>query len=338
MGFEPTNPYGQGISSSFNLDDIRQFLFYLGGEYKNGKLVSRDEQKIRTNTLNDYRKRLNKFYEITQGNLNPQAILKFVTFAQGKDLPHKYLDIARRFIEWLGEVRREDYNNLIKLLRQVKRKKRVKKTYADEGSIFDVSLEDIHQHIRKIAESNLNMVSKLRAIVASALSASTGLRPEELTKLERKDIDLNKDYFILPSTKSKTHIERVIPLHPQVKELLKIYLNVCDNEELFSYGALRYAFEQADAPLRLKQFRKFFAIHSAKIRFPEVYRIAIAGHDTEELEKALGTLTLKITEEFYRKFTPDCIAEEYMKYWGKVEIIHPVDFARIVDTFPLWEV
>ncbi len=307
---------------TFSEETINEFLIFLGGEINNGKIRSRDEEKIRTKTLKYYEQRLKKFLEITGGELTTDTIYSFVIFAQSKECPYKYLDPARRFLEWLSNVRGLDLLDLIQLLKEARKtqRKKAKKTYAEKDSVFDVTITDVHEHILRIYRSRIRLVPKLRAILASALAASTGLRPEELTKLSRGDIDLSNDYFILPATKSKTHTERVIPLHPQVKDLFKFYIKLNNDNILFSYGSIRNVFDKAGT-LRLKHFRKFFAIHSARIGFPDPYRVAIMGHDTELLEKLLGARFLEITEEFYRKFTPEAIVEMYMNFWGKVEIL-----------------
>jgi len=72
--------------------------------------------------------------------------------------------------------------------------------------------------------------------------------------------------------------------------------------------------------------RKFFVKMSKQIGFDQIKRVAIMGHDEEEL------LKLKVTEEFYEKYTPQEICKEYFEKWGKVEIL-PEDVRAYVDKF-----
>jgi integrase len=307
---------------NFTRDDIKAFLIYLGAEFKGDKAISRDEEETRTATLEDLRKKLYQFYDIVGGELSPTSILIFVNNRSRCQDPGKYINPVIRFITWLQDVRGEDYGNLIRLLEgaKPKRTRRKKKAYAEKGSVFDVTLENVHTHILSIYRSNTRIIPKLRAITASALAASTGLRPEELKRLESSDLDPAGNYFILPAEKSKTHTERVIPLHPQVRNLLLILLRHNRSDLLFSDGSIRHVFSRAGT-LKLKQFRKFFAIYSARVGLMDVYRIAIMGHDSDELERLLQSMKLEVTEEFYRKFTPEAITKEYLKTWGRVRIV-----------------
>ncbi|ADB57963.1 site-specific integrase [Archaeoglobus profundus] len=282
-------------------------------------------------TVEDYRKKVTHFLNFCEFSLTPKKLILYANdrLEKCKD-PSKYLNPAVRFLEFLQNLHGNDYTNMIWILKQAVDKvdkKREKSTFAEEGSIYDIKLEDVHRQIMNILVTPMKHVPRLTAITAVAVSASTGLRPEELKRIEASDIDLKMDYFILPAEKSKTHTKRVIPLHPQVKALLGKLMERAEREELFPDGSIRYVWrrvrEKGRQLLPLKAFRKFFAIHSARIGFDDVYRIAIAGHDTDELERLLRTLRLKVTEEFYRKFTPEEITKEYLNVWGKVSVLPP---------------
>ncbi|WP_290623739.1 MULTISPECIES: site-specific integrase [unclassified Archaeoglobus] len=273
--------------------------------------------EAREATKQDYRKKLLQFYKTTKGELTPERVLEYVIDRSQTADPSRYFTVVKIFLKWLADFRGQDYSNLINLLNS-HRKRKTKRLFAHENSLYDVTLEDVHDHILSLYKSNLRTVVKLRAITASTLAATTGLRPEELKRLEPSDLNLTQDYFILPAEKSKTWTERVIPLHPDVKKLLKLMF--CNNSKLFTDGSIRHAFSKA-GKLQLRQFRKFFAIYSAKVGLPEPVRVAIMGHDTEELEKLLNVLKTPVTDEFYRKFTPDAIVKEYMRTWGGVEIV-----------------
>ena len=286
-------------------------------------------RRKRPATVNDYRKKITYFLKYCDFRLNPKYLILYANdrLDRCKD-PGKYLNPAIRFLEFLQSLRNEDYTNLIWILKQaldkVERKKE-KSTFAEEGSIYDIKLEDVHQNIMNIIVTKMRHIPRLTAITAIALSATTGLRPEELKRLKGSDLDVKQEFFILPAEYSKTHVKRVIPLHPQVKPLLEKLIKKAERDELFPDGSIRYVWRKVRANgkqlLPLKAFRKFFVIHSARIGFDDVYRIAIAGHDVEELEKLLRSLRLRVTEEFYRKFTPEEITKEYIRVWGRVQIL-----------------
>jgi len=91
-------------------------------------------------------------------------------------------------------------------------------------------------------------------------------------------------------------------------------LKAWPKEYLWNYDTLQKIIKQT--PIKqMKRLRKFFVKYSANIGLPELYRIAIAGHDEEEIVK------LKVTPEFYSKFTPQEIVNTYMEHWGKVRIV-----------------
>jgi len=278
-------------------------------------LTFQKSRDIRERTLDDIRKKLSLFLKITQGDLSGSSILRYIEDRSRLQDPSKYINPVISFLEFLSEFRGEDFSSQISLLQKGKVKKRAtKKAFAEEGSIFDVTLEDVHEHLLSLYRSDLKTSTKIIAITASALAASTGLRPEELKRLEKTDLSGSDDFFILKSEKSKTHLERVIPLHPDVRPLLSILLKM-RNGLLFPDGTLRYAFSKAGT-LQLKQFRKFFVIHSARVGFPEFYRVAIIGHDAESLLRFM-----KVTQNYYRKFTPEEITAVYLKHWGGVKIV-----------------
>ncbi|WP_457548714.1 tyrosine-type recombinase/integrase [Archaeoglobus sp.] len=283
----------------------------------------------RPSTIEDYRKKIRHFLNFIDYRLTPKNVILYANDRLEKcQNPSKYLNPAVKFLEFLQNLHGNDYTNMIWILKQAVGKvdkKKEKSTFAEKGSIYDIKLEDVHQHIVYILTTPMKHVPRLTAITAITLSSTTGLRPEELKRLETSDIDLKVDYFILPAEKSKTHTKRVITLHPQVKALLKKLMKRVESEALFPDGRIRYVWrrvrENGKQLLPLKAFRKFFAIHSARIGLDDVYRIAIAGHDTDELERLLKSLRLKVTEEFYRKFTPEEITKEYLNVWGKVSIL-----------------
>ena len=229
-------------------------------------------------------------------------------------------------MEQLSQKRGTDISYYISILKQVKPPKRQRKLYAEEGEeAFTLCLEDIHESIRRVIFSERTTKVKLKVVSLIVLLASTGIRPQEACELRvhgvsnpalrRSMIDLSKDYFILPAEISKTHAERVIPLHPDTRLALKEYFNFVDGDNvLWNYEAVRKIINETEIR-KLSRLRKFFTKKSKELNFDQIKRIAIQGHDESELVR------LKVTETYYEKYTPSEIVREYMEKWGKVRIL-----------------
>jgi len=309
VGFEPTTPEGSGLAVRIKVEwgDIEEYLE-----------LRKDEREWSVKHYAEEERRLRQFFNITRGNISTDSIIKYLKeikfYAKKKD----YANTVARFLEWFEKRRKVNLKNEIELLRSVQRPKKEKKLYADSDR-FTLTLDDIRKTLKMLIDRGNYRVAAL-----VLLMASTGLRPEEACTVTKKGmtalgiqksmIDLNKDGFILPAWMSKTRVERVIPFHPDFDEVYTEFIKRWDKEDLWNYNAVQKVIQNTPVK-QLSRLRKFFVIYSSEIGFPEPYRIAIAGHDEQDL------LKLKVTEDFYRKFTPCKIVEKYLEYWGEVEFL-----------------
>lgn len=57
--------------------------------------------------------------------------------------------------------------------------------------------------------------------------AFSGARPQEIAKLTVDLVDFGRNIFIVPEENSKTHSERYIPIAPNIREELEVYVKTC---------------------------------------------------------------------------------------------------------------
>ena len=316
MGFEPTRAHAQRLSrttSSLKItkEDLEDYLELKKDDWSPKHY--RDQKWI-----------LENFLEITGETLSFETLKKYIKEISRYAKRRDYVNTVCRFLEFIAKKKSVDLNYYIELLKDVKPPKKEKSLFAEpEEEVYLLTLEDIQKSI-KIIVSSCKPTTALRAISLIVFMATTGVRPEEACAktvsgiytpgIQKSMIDLSKDYIILPTELSKTSYKRVLPIHPDLKPLLEKLLNVWQKDDLWNYDTLQKVIK--NTPIKqMKRLRKFFVKHSAKIGLPELYRLAIAGHDEEEIVK------LKVTPEFYSKFTPQEIVNVYIEYWGKVRIL-----------------
>jgi len=323
VGFEPTRAEPtRSPGVSFSVNNEIQFTINDVEEY----LDSIAKTNVRPVTIKEYKQALKTFYSETAGKLNQETINDYIARISKISHATKYANITINFLERLSNKMNVDLSYYIALLKQIKPPKRQRKLYADEGEeAFTLTLEDIHDSIRTIFFSERTTKVKIKVISLISLLASTGMRPQEACELrvhgvsnpalKKSMIDLSKDYFLLPSEISKTHAERVIPLHPDAKLTLSKYFDfVKDDDVLWNYEAVRKIINETKIK-RLSRLRKFFTKKSKELNFDQIKRIAIQGHDESEL------IRLKVTETYYEKYTPSEIVKEYLEKWGQVAIL-----------------
>ena len=276
------------------------------------------------------RRQLERFLDITRGTVSFESLKKYIKEINRYAKRRAYVNTVCRFLEFVAKKKNYNVKPFVELLKEIKPPKKEKKLFADSEEDEAFTFEEIQEPIRIIAQT-CKPLTALKAISLIVFMATTGVRPEEACAksvsgiytpgIQKSMFDLSRDYIILPAEISKTRYKRVLPIHPQLKPLIGILLKVWPKDDLWNYNTIRKVIQETQIR-QLKRLRKFFVRYSAEINFPEAYRIAMAGHDESELMK------LRVTEEFYRKFTPDKIVEKYMEYWGQISVI-PDDFRLI---------
>jgi integrase len=279
---------------------------------------------------------ISKFLKATDYKINKNSILSYIEEISGLEKRRTHVNKVTEFLRYVATQKGFDVEPYIQLLNKVQAPKKEKKLYADENEdVYTLSLNDIHKTAEQILEIGKGGIKGvLRDLSCVIFLASTGIRVQEACGLTvqgivdpglTKDIiNLDLDYFILPSELSKTHTRRIIPLHPDAKLILKAYWKYA-KDELWNYDTVRKIIVKTELG-QLERLRKFFTKMSKELGFDQIKRIAIQGHDEDEL------LKLRVTQDFYEKYTPSEICAEYFEKWSKVEIL-PKDVRDYISKF-----
>ena len=334
VGFEPTRAKPIGLADPRRLElipnDVNKSLTEI--VFPEITISEDDVQEylvlkkgLRARTLEDYRFVIGHFVKFISGKLTKDKMLKYIEYLQGLTKRRYRANKVKDFLEFLSKLKAEDLSGYCKLLEEVKPPKQEKQLFADEGDeLYTLTLDDIHETLKQILEmGHGGKKGVLRDISCVVFLATTGMRVEEATwktlkgtklpGITKSLINLDSEYFILPAHLTKTHAKRVIPLHPDAKLCLQAYFKLSE-EDLWNYDTVRKVISKT--PLReLRRLRKFFTKKCKELGFDQLKRIAIQGHDEDEL------LKLKVTPEFYERYTPSEICREYFDKWGKVSIL-----------------
>ncbi|MDI9645645.1 MAG: tyrosine-type recombinase/integrase [Archaeoglobales archaeon] len=120
----------------------------------------------------------------------------------------------------------------------------------------------------------------LRLKAAILLTATSGLRAEEVYKLEREDFDLENRTIYLKAEKTKDFEERLVFFSEETKSALKQYFEVSDYV-LFPKKSIAYWFKKIETPLRLKHMRKLSSQQSDRLGMPTAVKKLLMGHSLQ---------------------------------------------------------
>lgn len=265
----------------------------------------------------------------------------------GSGTPGAYV---RLFLKYLANSRAEPlFLGWIDVISYTSKKKRRNFVPSGVGEKADIDLKMINQDLKAyydlITQTDKHGQTKrsaYRNIVNILFGITTGMRPHEMDRLTWKMIEESKreirypdghikgeGYFILPDSVSKTHVERVIPIHPKIKPYLSLLKEVYADSADQPFDVKNFARpkENAGAVLKLAQMRNFAVkyLPEEEIGLPEFYRIAIMGHDEAAIKKALqgetqqtGLDPTKLKQKFtYGSYSDQGVYEMYMQTAGK---------------------
>lgn len=133
----------------------------------------------------------------------------------------------------------------------------------------------------------------------------TGLRITEILNIKKQDIDFKNYIMRVRYLKSRKYINRIIPIHPQLRDLLQLYSAGMNQEErLFPITRQR-----ADQIIKIyfgqegycHRFRHSFAINWLR-----------SGGNIVDLHRLLGHARIQTTME-YLKIVPTDLGKELLK-------------------------
>lgn len=166
-------------------------------------------------------------------------------------------------------------------------KRRTPLTYEQIEYLWNISPEDYKEEF-------------IRDLLLLALY--TGARAEELLFIYTKNIFLDKNYFIA-GLKTKAGINRIIPIHPNIKPIIEKYYNT-DNEFLFMQpngNRINYDYYQYHYKFNFNLKHPFLEHHTAhecrhtfrteleRLNIKKIIINAIMGHKSDDVGEDIYT-------------------------------------------------
>ncbi len=132
----------------------------------------------------------------------------------------------------------------------------------------------------------------------ATVMVDTGMRPEEVSRIERKNVYITQEYLFIPFGKTKT-AKRKIPLTSRVTEILEKRMKNLNNKYLFATDAtgkpittLKTAHAGAIARSKVQHFRLYDLRHTFATRFIEY------GGDIVTLQNLLGHSNIQMVTRY----------------------------------------
>jgi integrase/recombinase XerD len=145
-----------------------------------------------------------------------------------------------------------------------------------------IKVRDIQNLLKQVEMFDCaSMRFRTKAVII--LTATSGLRSEEVYKLTLDDIDVDNRIVNVRAEVAKDYEERVTFFSKEAQEALIKYLENCENcklrtNRLFAESNIRRAFERLDTWLRLKHMRKFFSQQSDRLGMPTAIKKILMGY------------------------------------------------------------
>ncbi len=255
------------------------------------KDVSDDEKRR-------YKKAVREFLEACLYDLDDNRIIIYINEIKQQLSPRtarKRLIYIRAFLKFINHPL-ADHIELPKIPRQKK---------------IVVKPRDIRQILTE-ADSKLKERYALKVKSATILSATSGIRAEELYLLTVDDIDLENRTIYIRAEIAKDYEDRVTFFSREAQEVLQEYLSVAKPDKpLFSKKSLLYHFGKLNTSLRMKHMRKFFSQQSDRLGMPTAVKKILMGHSMRN-DVDLGYYDFQDEEE---------LKKIYDKYWKDFKVI-----------------
>lgn len=173
-----------------------------------------------------------------------------------------------------NDIVRKDYSSLMDPVRKYEREKKIKIFTSDEITILWNNL-DIE---------NVDII---------LIAIYSGCRPGELAELKTSNVDMENETLI-GGIKTKNGIDRVIPIHPKIRDLIKNRLNTA-GDTLFNlnYDQYKYSYKKAMKTLNMNhsphETRHTFATRAKEVGMDEYCLKLIIGHAISDLTERVYT-------------------------------------------------
>ena len=247
--------------------------------------------------LKAYKSDILTFLEACSYRLNDDRIIIYINKLkedyEPKTVRNKLIRI-RKFLKFINHPLAND----IQVPKLPKRRKNV------------IKIEHIRNLLNEVEKLREPYKSKLRGAIL--LTATSGLRAEELYKLRLKDIDVENRIIHVRAEIAKDFEDRITFFSDEAKEALVDYLNFVENQfYVFSKKSLNYHLVKLNTNLRMKHMRKFFSQQSDRLGMPTAVKKILMGHSLQG-DVDLSHYDFKDEEE---------LKKIYDKYWKDFKIL-----------------
>ncbi|MGA3199621.1 MAG: hypothetical protein ABSD89_09475 [Halobacteriota archaeon] len=258
---------------------------------------------------------------ISSTNLNQLRESTFAKYAS-EDSIGKVLAFARAFLVYLTkthlDVRYRAFDIFLAQSRRVKKRKHVTNRIVTKEDI-----EHVLGYIKRAEQDDLISGARAKQYTAFTLfGAFTGQRSvATIMKLSvgqfREALAADKPVILVECSQDKIRMEHYVPLHPQVIDAFKPFLNGRKDEEpMFQYNSFclwitrqKVAMSRFKGHFVLGDLRKFCEQQGDILCWNESNRAYILTHGVSTVEW-----------KHYRHPLPDSVYDVYMQYWGDVSL------------------
>ncbi len=167
---------------------------------------------------------------------------------------------------------------------------------------------------------------KLKAVAAMLLSATSGMRAEEIYRLKLDDIDIDSRTIHIKAEIAKDYEDRITFFSEEAKEwLLKYLATNPDPDKLFAKSSLKHIWtliqvKIGNIPFRLKHCRKFFSQQSDRLGMPTAIKKMLMGHVLSDEEFVIPRGS-DIDLSHYDFQDEEELKKIYDKYWKDFRIL-----------------
>ena len=169
--------------------------------------------------------------------------------------------------------------------------------------------------IRKYSNEN-NCTNKLKKIADMTLiMLYTGMRSGEIRSIKKENIFFNENYMI-GGIKTEAGKDRIIPIHPKIKDLIIFYYNEFPNKDfLFSQTKSKKAFSEVTFVNNFIEFRNLlnFTNNRYACRHTFITELKKLNVTESKIKRIVGHKSLDVTDGVYTHYSPQDLLIEVKK-------------------------
>lgn len=190
-------------------------------------------------------------------------------------------------------------------------------SYTDARALSSKEFETICYAVNtKIQWSNL--LIKKRNIAIIMFLTLTGVRKEELVKLQLSDVDFDRSIIKIRAETSKSKRSRLIPINPQLIPYLHDYLyfrSEYNSQSFWVSGTKDHDFTEHGVKHFINLLKKETKVNCHLHRFRHTFatNYYVQTHDLVGLQKLMGHRSFKMTLSYLRSMPDEHIVDQMRK-------------------------